>query len=86
MRKTIQYMLPMYGGVFETDGNASYLINCKDKFKSNCTIKIMGGTFVGFDPANNTADGPNTNYVADGYKSTETTYNGKAAWVVTRAE
>ena len=46
----------------------------------------MGGTFVGFDPANNTADGPNTNYVADGYKSTETTYNGKAAWVVNRAE
>ena len=43
----------------------------------------MGGTFVGFNPANNTADGPNTNYVADGYKSTETTYNGKAAWVVT---
>lgn len=23
----------------------------------------MGGTFVGFDPANNTADGEKTNYV-----------------------
>ena len=46
----------------------------------------MGGTFVGFDPANNTADGENTNYVADGYKSTKMTYNGKDAWVVTKIE
>lgn len=78
--------LNIHGGVFETDGNASYLINCQDCYKSKCSIKIMGGTFVGFDPANNTADGPNTNYVADGYKSTKTIYNGKDAWVVTKIE
>ena len=78
--------LNIHGGVFETDGNASYLINCQDCYKSKCSIKIMGGTFVGFDPANNTADGENTNYVADGYKSTKMTYNGKDAWVVTKIE
>ena len=42
----------------------------------------MGGIFVGFNPANNTAEGANTNWVPDGYVSTQTTYNGKTAWEV----
>lgn len=46
----------------------------------------MGGTFVGFDPGNNTVEGPNTNFLADGYVSKEITYNGKQAWEVTKAE
>ena len=76
--------LNIYGGVFECDGDATYLINCKDEYRSKCTIKIMGGIFVGFNPADNTADGAHTNYVATGYKSVETTYNGKQAWKVVR--
>lgn len=44
--------------------------------------KIMGGIFVGFNPADNTAEGAHTNFVAPGYKSVETTYNGKQAWKV----
>ena len=76
--------LNIYGGVFECDGDAKYLINCQDKYRSKCTVKIMGGTFVGFNPANNTAEGANTNFVADGYKAVETTYNGKAAWEVVK--
>lgn len=76
--------LNIYGGVFECDGDATYLINCKDEYRSKCAIKIMGGIFVGFNPADNTADGAHTNYVATGYKSVETTYNGKQAWKVVK--
>ena len=72
------------GGVFEADGDAMFIINCDDKYKSRCHVKVMGGTFVGFNPADNTADGAHTNYVATGYKSVETTYNGKQAWKVVR--
>lgn len=76
--------LNIYGGVFECDGDATYLINCKDKYRSKCAIKIMGGIFVGFNPADNTAEGAHTNFVAPGYKSVETTYNGKQAWKVVK--
>lgn len=79
-------VLNVYGGVFETDGDASYLINCQDKYRSKCTVRIMGGIFVGFNPADNIAEGANTNFLADGYVSKEITYNGKQAWEVTKAE
>lgn len=79
-----QCNLNIFGGVFETTGDAKYLINCKDEpYKDGkCAIKIMGGIFVGFNPADNTAEGAHTNFVAPGYKSVETTYNGKQAWKV----
>lgn len=79
--------LNIYDGVFETVGDSTFLINCKDNDISRCTIKIMGGIFVGFNPADSAADkidGKNANWVPDGYKSTQTTYNGKTAWVVTK--
>ena len=81
-----QCNLNIYGGVFETTGDAKYLINCKDEpYKDGkCAIKIMGGIFVGFNPADNTAEGALTNFVAPGYKSVETTYNGKQAWKVVK--
>lgn len=81
-----QCNLNIYGGVFETTGDAKYLINCKDEpYKDGkCAIKIMGGIFVGFNPADNTAEGAHTNFVAPGYKSEETTYNGKQAWKVVK--
>ena len=76
--------LNITGGIFESDGDATYLINCMDDYKKRCHVKVMGGTFVGFNPADNTADGAHTNYVAPGYKSVETTYNGKQAWKVVK--
>lgn len=81
-----QCNLNIYGGVFETTGDAKYLINCKDEpYKDGkCAIKIMGGIFVGFNPADNTAEGAHTNFVAPDYKSVETTYNGKQAWKVVK--
>lgn len=74
--------LNINGGVFECDGDASFLINCRDSYRKKCTVTIKGGTFVGFNPADNTAEGEHTNFVAPGYKSVETTYNGKQAWTV----
>ena len=60
--RTWQYcaktVLNIYGGVFEQKGESStYLINCFDKpYKEGyCSVKIMGGTFVGFNPADNTS-------------------------------
>lgn len=71
------------GGVFESaTEDATFLINMDDNNFGPASIQIMGGTFVGFNPADNTADGEHTNYVADGYVSTQITYNGKTAWEV----
>ena len=76
--------LNVYGDVFECDGDASYLINCYNSSYKNgrAKVNICGGTFVGFNPADNTAEGDHTNFVAPGYKSVETKYNGKDAWEV----
>ena len=81
---TYRSTLNIYGGVYECDGDASHLINCYDAAYrlGNAKVNIYGGTFVGFNPADNTAEGEHTNFVAPGYKSVETTYNGKQAWEV----
>ena len=82
-RASSRVYLNIYGGIFECDGDAKYLINIQDDYRSKCTAKIYGGTFVGFDPAN-VNEGTITSFVADGYKSVETTYNGKQAWEVVK--
>lgn len=77
-------VLNVYGGVFECDGDTSHLINCYDSAykKGYAKVNIYGGIFVGFNPADNSAEGESTNFVATGYKSQKTTYNGKDAWEV----
>ena len=79
------------GGIFEIQqlsnyNDHRYLLNLLDANGKNGTAKIIvkGGTFVGFDPANNLAEGPETSFVAKGYKSVETTYGGKQAWQVVK--
>ena len=74
----------IYGGVFECEGDASFLININDGTRARCTVKIYGGIFVGFDPGNNKAEGEGTSFLADGYKSVKTTYNGKEAYQVVK--
>ena len=56
------YSNPVYGYKF--------LINCIDSAYKDGSAKIIikGGTFVNFDPSNNSAEGAGTNFVADGYK------------------
>lgn len=73
------------GGVFmaeaETD-DTPFVLNQSDDITVNC-FSVKGGTFVGFNPASvNEAHGAITSFVAEGYKSVKTTYEGKQAWKV----
>ena len=52
------------GGVFEPQGAA---LNKADGDRENCIISVKGGKFYKFDPSNNESEGPNTNFVEDGY-------------------
>lgn len=70
--------ITIYGGKFyeiaNTTYGAQYLLNCHDaNYNDNrkANIVVKGGTFVGFDPNNNTAEGPNTDFVPEGYKSVQ---------------
>ena len=50
-----------------------FMLNCFDANYKNGTAKIIvsGGKFHGFDPGNNLAEGPETNFLAPGYKSVD---------------
>ena len=73
------------GGVFECDGDETYLINLFDADRKRCTVEITGGTFVGFDPSN-VNEGEITSFVKAGYKAIkiEGGYHGKDAWKVVK--
>lgn len=77
----------IYGGVFNAGGPASgkepgtknshSALNVKDRdYKSgSSSIKVMGGKFYNFDPANNLSEGPETNFLESGYVSVEVSTN-----------
>ena len=44
-------------------------LNVKDRDRGISSITVYGGRFYGFDPANNVSEGPDTNFVAEGYES-----------------
>lgn len=77
------------GGVFMAEAGSDsdatpatpFVLNQHDDITVNC-FSVKGGTFVGFNPADNNADGEHTNYVAEGYRAVEITYEGKQAWEV----
>ena len=56
------------GGTYE-GATPDWTLNCiDDSYKAGTAhITVTGGTFVGFDPANNTAEGEGTNFVPEGY-------------------
>lgn len=61
----------IYGGTFtnaQGSNGHSYVLNQDDELTEKC-ITVYGGTFIGFNPADNSSDGEHTNYVAEGYKS-----------------
>ena len=62
------------GGIFKNNGSP-YLLNCYDANYKNGTAKIVvtGGKFYDFNPADNSAEGEHTSYLADGYKVTPST-------------
>ena len=64
-----------------------FVLNCYDANRNAGTAKIIvtGGTFVNFNPANCQAEGPNTNFVADGYSViAETKANGDVWYTVVK--
>ena len=71
-----------------------YVLNCYDANRKNGTAKIIvsGGEFEKFNPADCAAEGPHTNFVADGYISVEaeagvwTVVRGTKPVVMTTAE
>lgn len=54
-------------------------LNIKDADRKTSSIIVKGGTFYNFNPANNFSEGPNTNFVADGYISNQIDDN---IWIV----
>ena len=86
--------LVINGGTFacEPYSNPTYgynfLINCVDSAYKNGTAKIIiqGGTFINFDPSNNSAEGAGTNFVADGYKVVPQTQTNGDIWYTVVAE
>lgn len=74
----------IYGGTFTNAqglNGHSFVLNQDDQLTEKC-ITVYGGTFIGFNPADNTSDGEHTNYVAEGYRSVKIEYEGKKAWKV----
>lgn len=64
-------LVEIKGGTFEAEvgtNGTPFVLNQDDAVKEIC-FKVYGGTFIGFNPADNNADGEHTNYVADGYRS-----------------
>ena len=58
------------GGEFECETPA-WILNIKDKDRETASIVVKGGKFHGFNPADCEVEGPNTNFVAPGYKVVE---------------
>lgn len=85
--------LTINGGIFAVEAfgepyGYNFLLNCVDTAYKNKTAKIIvkGGIFKNFNPADNTAEGEHTNFVADGYKVvSETKDNGEVWYTVVSA-
>ena len=54
------------GGTFLNDGTV-WTLNENDANRGTITVK--GGTFQNWNPENNVSEGPNTNFVAEGYEA-----------------
>ena len=78
--------LVINGGEFSAtpyEGNYSYLLNCIDAnyADGSAVIKVIGGTFHNWNPADNAAEGVHTNFVVEGYVSED---NGDGTWTVSK--
>lgn len=60
----------IYAGIFKNNGDdKTFLLNCYDANRAAGTAKIVvyGGKFYDFNPADNSAEGEHTNFLAPGY-------------------
>lgn len=58
------------GGEFKCE-TPKWTLNIKDKDRETANIVVKGGKFHGFNPMECNTEGPNTNFVAPGYKVVE---------------
>lgn len=58
------------GGEFKCQTPA-WTLNIKDKDRATASIVVKGGKFHDFNPSSCASEGPNTNFVAPGYKVVE---------------
>lgn len=70
----------IHGGEFHANETQPYepgtankysALNIKDSDRDESRIVVYGGTFYGFNPADNLSEGPGTNFVAEGYESVQ---------------
>ena len=54
------------GGEFPNEYNSTFVLNKKDANRATTVIEVAGGRFYNFNPANNAAEGPNTNFLKAG--------------------
>ena len=72
-------------GIFKNTGeDKTYLLNCYDANYRNGTANIVvtGGKFYDFNPADNTAEGPGTSFVPEGYHVEESTDGDSTVYTV----
>ena len=62
--------IEILGGEFKCE-TPKWTLNIKDKDRATASIVVKGGKFHGFNPAECEVEGPNTNFVAPGYKVVE---------------
>ena len=85
--QVLEGTLTITGGHFAVEAfgepyGYNFLLNCIDTAYKDGTANIIvkGGTFVNFDPSNNTAEGAGTNFVADGYKVVSASQTNGEVW------
>lgn len=78
-------VINIYGGTFSSE-DPNFTLNLYDSSRETAQINVYGGTFKNFDPSNNAAEGPGTNFVADGYKVVEETQANGDIWYTVVAE
>ena len=77
--------LTINGGYFAAqDPNTTFTINCVDDAYRNedAQVVIQGGSFLNWNPADNAAEGANTNFVPVGYKVIESQVDGGTLYTV----
>ena len=72
----------IYGGTFSSSEYDSFVLNKKDDSRETASITVYGGTFTGFNPANNAAEGAGTNFVAAGLMAVD---NGDGTFGIAKA-
>lgn len=69
----------IWGGTFSSNETSGFVLNEYDATRDATDITVYAGTFVGFNPADNAAEGAGTNFVADSSVSQD---NGDGTYTV----